>query len=221
MAGHAILEEHGGPGSGHGSTSSNSFTPKGTPPKGSDTSPVGRPPGPVEVGVAEGVQRRGADGLDAGVEGFEGGQGFAARSTSTRLQASSIQGVATVAEGTPPARAVPARAGPATGALGTLLLVRTRDLTTPALIVQRELLEGNLATMSRSLPGRRLRPHVKAHKCTALAARQADLGHTAFTCSTMAEMEGMARAGLGDDLLLANEVVDATRLGALVRAAHG
>jgi D-serine deaminase-like pyridoxal phosphate-dependent protein len=96
--------------------------------------------------------------------------------------------------------------------------VRTGDLTTPALIVQREQLDGNLATMSRSLPGRRLRPHVKAHKCTALAAHQAELGHTAFTCSTMAEMEGMARAGLGDDLLLANEVVDATRLGALVRA---
>jgi D-serine deaminase-like pyridoxal phosphate-dependent protein len=34
----------------------------------------------------------------------------------------------------------------------------------------------------------------------------------------MAEMEGMARAGLGDDLLLANEVADATRLGELVRA---
>jgi len=82
--------------------------------------------------------------------------------------------------------------------------VRTGDLTTPALIVQREQLDGNLATMSRSLPGRRLRPHVKAHKCTALAAHQAELGHTAFTCSTMAEMEGMARAGLGDDLLLAN-----------------
>jgi D-serine deaminase-like pyridoxal phosphate-dependent protein len=31
-------------------------------------------------------------------------------------------------------------------------------------------------------------------------------------------MEGMARAGLGEDLLLANEVVDATRLGALARA---
>ena len=28
----------------------------------------------------------------------------------------------------------------------------------------------------------------------------------------------MARAGLGDDLLLANEVVDTGRLGALVRA---
>ncbi len=43
------------------------------------------------------------------------------------------------------------------------------------------------------------------------------MGHRGFTCATMAEMEGMARAGLGDDLLLANEVVDATRLGVLVR----
>jgi D-serine deaminase-like pyridoxal phosphate-dependent protein len=31
-------------------------------------------------------------------------------------------------------------------------------------------------------------------------------------------MEGMARAGLGDDLLLANEVVDTTRLGTLARS---
>jgi D-serine deaminase-like pyridoxal phosphate-dependent protein len=95
------------------------------------------------------------------------------------------------------------------------------QLTTPALVVERGVLEDNLTTMSEALPGRRLRPHVKAHKCTALAARQAELGHTAFTCSTIAEMEGMAGAGLGDDLLLANEVVDATRLGALVREGVG
>jgi D-serine deaminase-like pyridoxal phosphate-dependent protein len=71
--------------------------------------------------------------------------------------------------------------------------------------------------MADALPGTRLRPHVKAHKCTGLAARQAAAGHTAFTCATVREMEGMVRAGLGDDLLLANEVVDATRLGALAR----
>ena len=96
--------------------------------------------------------------------------------------------------------------------------MNTSELTTPALVVQRDLLDANLATMSAALPGGRLRPHVKAHKCTALAARQAELGHGAFTCATMAEMEGMARAGLGEDLLLANEVVDASRLGVLVRA---
>jgi D-threonine aldolase len=95
--------------------------------------------------------------------------------------------------------------------------VRIGELTTPALIVQREPLVANLAAMSAARPGLQLRPHVKAHKCTALAALQAEAGHTSFTCATVAEMEGMARAGLADDLLLANEVVDASRLGALHR----
>ncbi len=91
------------------------------------------------------------------------------------------------------------------------------DLVTPALVVDAGLFEHNLTTMAEALPGRRLRPHVKAHKCTALAARQAGLGHSGFTCATIREMEGMAAAGLGEDLLLANEVVDAARLGTLAR----
>ncbi len=95
--------------------------------------------------------------------------------------------------------------------------MRTAQLQTPALVVDADGLEANLHTMREALPGDRLRPHVKAHKCTALAARQASLGHRGFTCATIAEMEGMTRAGLGDDLLLANEVVDASRLGELVR----
>jgi D-threonine aldolase len=92
------------------------------------------------------------------------------------------------------------------------------ELTTPALLVDADRLEHNLVTMSEFLPGPRLRPHVKAHKCTALAARQADLGHLGFTCATVREVEGMARAGLGHDLLLANEVLDARRLGVLADA---
>jgi D-serine deaminase-like pyridoxal phosphate-dependent protein len=95
--------------------------------------------------------------------------------------------------------------------------VNIGQLTTPALVVQCALLDSNLATMADALPGTRMRPHVKAHKCSTLAARQAQLGHTGFTCATITEMEGLARSGLGDDLLLANEVVDANRLGALVR----
>ena len=95
--------------------------------------------------------------------------------------------------------------------------MRTSELTTPALLVDASRLEANLATMAEALPGPRLRPHVKAHKCTALAARQAAHGHRTFTCATTAEMEGMVRAGLGDDLLLANEVADASRLGELAR----
>ena len=89
------------------------------------------------------------------------------------------------------------------------------DLATPALIVHAGALERNLATMSTALPGARLRPHVKAHKCTALARRQAAHGHRTFCCATVREMVGMAQAGLGDDLLLANETLDARRLAPL------
>ena len=98
--------------------------------------------------------------------------------------------------------------------------MRIAELPTPALLVDVHELDHNLATMARALPGPRLRPHVKAHKCTELARRQAAAGHRAFTCATIREMEGMAAAGLGDDLLLANEVLDARRLGALADTAR-
>jgi D-serine deaminase-like pyridoxal phosphate-dependent protein len=92
---------------------------------------------------------------------------------------------------------------------------RLAEVATPALVADAAVLDANLRTMSAALPGPRLRPHVKAHKSTALARRQAALGHRSFTCATVREMEGMAAAGLGDDLLLANEVLDARRLGRL------
>src|SRR3954466_1046021 len=90
------------------------------------------------------------------------------------------------------------------------------ELQTPALLVDRGALDRNLATMSAALPGARLRPHVKAHKSTALARMQQAAGHRSFTCATIREVEGMAAAGPGPDLLLANEVLDARRLGDLV-----
>jgi D-serine deaminase-like pyridoxal phosphate-dependent protein len=93
--------------------------------------------------------------------------------------------------------------------------VELTALQTPALIVEADAFEHNLRAMSEALPGERLRPHVKAHKCTALAARQAAAGHRTFCAATIREIEGLAKAGLGDDLLLANEVLDARRLGDL------
>ncbi len=93
--------------------------------------------------------------------------------------------------------------------------MNVHDVTTPALLVDVDALEANLAEMAAVLPGARLRPHVKAHKTTSLARRQAELGHPGFTCATIREVEGMVAAGLGDDLLLANEVLDTHRLGAL------
>ncbi len=89
------------------------------------------------------------------------------------------------------------------------------ELATPALVVAEDVLAHNLQAMAAALPGPRCRPHVKAHKTTALAQRQRDAGHVGFTCATPREVIGMAGAGLGEDLLLANEVVNGERLRAL------
>ncbi|MDQ2722295.1 MAG: alanine racemase [Actinomycetota bacterium] len=98
--------------------------------------------------------------------------------------------------------------------------MRTDELQTPALLVEREILQSNVDVMASALPGPRLRPHVKAHKCTELARVQHAAGHHGFTCATIREVEGMAAAGLGTDLLLANEVLAAHRLGVLVERGH-
>ena len=97
--------------------------------------------------------------------------------------------------------------------------MRLSELQTPALIVESSDLQHNLAALAAALPGSRCRPHVKAHKCTTLAAEQLAVGHRSFTCATPLEMIGMAKAGLGEDLLLANECVDPQRLSAMAALA--
>jgi D-threonine aldolase len=93
--------------------------------------------------------------------------------------------------------------------------LNVHDIPTPALTIDADALAFNLATMAAAHPGLALRPHVKAHKCTALAAAQAAQGHSGFTCATPREVLGMAAAGLGHDLLLANETLDPARLAAM------
>ncbi|MFM7064415.1 MAG: alanine racemase [Actinomycetes bacterium] len=95
--------------------------------------------------------------------------------------------------------------------------MRIDDLPTPALLVDAAALDHNIDVMSGARPGPALRPHVKAFKSTSLARYVADRGgHRAFCCATLKEMEGMARAGLGEDLLLANETLDIDWLAGLV-----
>jgi len=94
------------------------------------------------------------------------------------------------------------------------------EIATPALVVDRAALDHNLAAIDAVLPGPRLRPHVKAFKCTALASRLAADGHTGFCAATPREIEGLVAAGLTDDLLLANESLDVARLGALAAQAN-
>lgn len=95
------------------------------------------------------------------------------------------------------------------------------EVATPALVVERGAFEHNVRTMAEAHPGAKLRPHVKAFKSTALAGELDAAGHHSFCCATIREVEGMAAAGLGSDLLLANEVLDCTRLGVIVNSGDG
>jgi len=91
-------------------------------------------------------------------------------------------------------------------------------LPTPCPVIDLSVMRSNIAAMAAIHPGKSLRPHVKAHKCTAIAAEQVVAGHTTFTCATPREILGLVAAGVGDDILLANETVDPARLAALADA---
>jgi D-serine deaminase-like pyridoxal phosphate-dependent protein len=95
--------------------------------------------------------------------------------------------------------------------------MRVHELPTPALLIDLGAFDRNVATMAARWPGRSLRPHVKAFKSTQLARRLADAGHPTFCCATVREVAGMAEAGLGEDLLLANESLDLSRLTPIVQ----
>lgn len=89
---------------------------------------------------------------------------------------------------------------------------QTTDKKTPCLVIDADAFAANVHAMAQVRPGLQLRPHVKAFKCTELARKLAENGHTAFTCATLSEVAGMIHAGLGTDLLLANETVNLDQL---------
>lgn len=90
------------------------------------------------------------------------------------------------------------------------------ELSTPALCVDLGALERNLERMHSFFRDRPcdLRPHFKAHKTPAIAHLQAEAGCAGFCTATLAEAVVLADEGF-DDILVANEVCDPTRLDAL------
>jgi D-serine deaminase-like pyridoxal phosphate-dependent protein len=74
------------------------------------------------------------------------------------------------------------------------------DLQTPALLVDLERLERNIARMAETFAaaGLALRPHVKTSKCWEVARRQLDAGAAGFTCSTPAEVAWLQDHGAPD-----------------------
>ena len=87
------------------------------------------------------------------------------------------------------------------------------ELETPALLVDLDALEANLAEMAAvaARAGVRLRPHTKTHKSPEIAGMQMAAGAAGITCAKLGEAEVMADAGL-DDLLIAYPLVGRAKL---------
>jgi D-serine deaminase-like pyridoxal phosphate-dependent protein len=90
---------------------------------------------------------------------------------------------------------------------------------TPALVIDVAHLEANVARMAEAfttMPAA-LRPHVKVHKCPQIAQRQIAAGAIGVATATVREAVVMAQSGI-DDVLVANQVVGAARIAALLQA---
>ena len=98
------------------------------------------------------------------------------------------------------------------------------DLDTPSVVVDLDVMEGNLRRCQAYLDrhGLALRPHIKTHKIPAFARLQVGLGAKGITCQKLGEAEVMVEAGITDILVTYNIVGQAKldRLVALARRAE-
>src|SRR6185436_13408234 len=87
------------------------------------------------------------------------------------------------------------------------------ELETPALLIDLDALEANLAEMAAvaARAGVRLRPHTKTHKAPEIARMQVEAGAAGITVAKLGEAEVMADGGL-EDLLIAFPLVGERKL---------
>jgi D-serine deaminase-like pyridoxal phosphate-dependent protein len=81
------------------------------------------------------------------------------------------------------------------------------EMTTPALLVDLDAMEANLAYMANFFADKlcNLRPHFKNHKAPMLARKQIRAGAIGITCATLREAEILVEQGI-DSILIANEI---------------
>jgi D-serine deaminase-like pyridoxal phosphate-dependent protein len=94
------------------------------------------------------------------------------------------------------------------------------DLETPAVLVDLDVLERNIARMAERAraAGVRLRPHAKTHKVVEIARRQIAAGAIGLSVAKASEAEVFAEAGF-DDLFVAYPVVGAGKAARLLALA--
>ncbi len=96
--------------------------------------------------------------------------------------------------------------------------VEKQDLPTPALLVDLDRFEANVARMADYAAGASvgLRPHAKTHKCPEIAKRQIEAGALGVCTATIREAEAMGAAGVGG-LLITSELLGPNKIHKLLR----
>src|SRR5882762_2167501 len=92
------------------------------------------------------------------------------------------------------------------------------EVDTPALVVDLDALEGNIARMAKAVEGGavRLRPHAKSHKCAEVARAQIAAGAVGVCSQKVSEAEALVAGGVAD-VLVTNEIVGKQKLARLAR----
>jgi D-serine deaminase-like pyridoxal phosphate-dependent protein len=95
------------------------------------------------------------------------------------------------------------------------------DLVTPALLLDLDLFEANVAKLAAHARSAKinLRPHGKTHKCAEIAHRQLKAGAIGLSVATIREAEAMAAAGVRG-LLITSELVGKPKIERLVKLAR-
>ncbi|MBU2967318.1 DSD1 family PLP-dependent enzyme [Amphritea sp. 2_MG-2023] len=96
------------------------------------------------------------------------------------------------------------------------------DIETPALIVDLDAFEWNLAKMREAVVqnGVALRAHAKAHKSIDVAKKQISLGGASgFCCQKVSEAEALVNAGL-DNILISNQIVSPSKIERLIQLSN-
>jgi D-serine deaminase-like pyridoxal phosphate-dependent protein len=95
------------------------------------------------------------------------------------------------------------------------------DLVTPALLLDLDLLEANIAKLAAHAKEAKinLRPHGKTHKCVEIAQRQIKAGAVGLSVATIREAEAMAAAGV-KSLLITSELVGKPKIERLIKLAR-
>ena len=101
-----------------------------------------------------------------------------------------------------------------------VLYMKLNDISTPALVVFKEVFEKNADEMAKILEGSslKLRPHFKSHKCAAIAKLQIAAGAVGVTCAKLDEALDLADAGV-EDILIANQITDKAKISRLAHLA--